>query len=129
MVDQAVSILAWALAAMFLWAAGAKAIRPHQTRRSFEALGLAMPGVLAAAVPLLEGAISIALVLVPPWGGAAAFGLMAVFTTVLARVVRSGLVVSCACFGAATNAPVSKRTLIRNAVVLLASAAVAIFAS
>ena len=71
--------------------------------------------------------IAALLVLVPGWGGVAAFGLLAAFTAVLATVIRSGRVVRCACFGASDSDPVSRRHLIRNALLgLLALAAATI---
>jgi uncharacterized membrane protein YphA (DoxX/SURF4 family) len=113
------------LAGVLAVAGVAKLRHPAATARDFAALGLPAPEVLAGAVPAAELACAAALVLVPGWGGVAAFGLLAVFTADLAAVVRSGRVVSCACFGAASRAPVSARHLVRNGGLLVLALAAA----
>ena len=81
-------------------------------------MGLLAPGVLAWAVPAAELGAAGLLVVAPAWGGMSAFALLAAFTTVLVRVLRSGRAVSCNCFGGLSNRPISNRTLVRNAVLL-----------
>ena len=96
-------------------AAAAKVRRPAETAEDFRAMGLPAAGWLAVVVPAVEVACALALVVVPGWGGVAAFGLLALFTANLVVVLRSGRAVRCACFGAASRAPVSRRHLLRNA--------------
>ncbi len=102
------------LALVLAWAGVAKLRRPTATADDFAELGLPWPTRLAVAVPVIELVTAALLVVIPGWGGVAAFGLLAVFTANLAVVVRSGRVVSCACFGEASRAPVSSRQLARN---------------
>lgn len=120
-------VAALILAVVLVLAGVAKLRRPAETAEDFAGLGLPWPGPLATLVPLVEIGCAALLVLVPGWGGVAAFGLLAVFTAALAPVIRSGRVVSCACFGALDRGPVSGRHLVRNgALGLLALAAATI---
>ncbi len=112
------------LAAVLVVAAGAKLVRRGDTGRELESLGLVAPEVLAWLVPAAELGVAGLLVLVPVWGGMAAFALLVAFTTVLVRVLRSGRAVSCNCFGALSSRPISPTTLLRN-LALLALALVA----
>ena len=116
---------ALALAAVLAWAGVAKLRRPGATADDFAELGLPGAGLLSIAVPVAELVTAILLVLVPGWGGVVAFGLLAVFTANLAMVVRSGRLVSCACFGGSSRDPVSSRHLVRNLVLLAMAMAAA----
>jgi uncharacterized membrane protein YphA (DoxX/SURF4 family) len=117
---------AYALCLVLVAAAAAKLRRPAATAADLERLGLRWPRALARLVPATELGAAAALLLVPSWGGVASFALLAAFSTVLVRVVRSGQQVPCACFGATSSRPVSGRTLARNGVLLvLAAVAVA----
>jgi hypothetical protein len=102
------------LAVLLVWAATAKARRPDLTRESFARLGVRWPDAFATGVPVAEGLVAVLVVVWPPIGGAAAFGLLVAFTIVLARVIRSGAHVGCACFGSPRSAPVSWVDLARN---------------
>jgi len=113
------------LAAVFGLAAVAKARRPAETEREISELGLVAPRLLSRAIPVVELTVAAMLVVIPPWGGMAAFALLAAFTTVLVGVIRSGRVVSCACFGGASDQPVGHRTLLRNAVLMALALAAA----
>jgi hypothetical protein len=93
----------------------AKARRPDFTRDSFARLGVRWPDAFAAGVPMVEGLIALLLVVWPPVGGPAAFGLLVAFTIVLVRVIRSGSHAGCACFGSPRAAPVSWVDVVRNA--------------
>lgn len=115
---------ALALAVILVVAAGAKLARRGDTGRELESLGLIAPEVLAWLVPVAELAVALLLVVVPVWGGMAAFALLVAFTTVLVRVLRSGRTVSCNCFGALSSRPISPTTLLRN-LALLALALIA----
>lgn len=107
---------ALALAAVLAVAGRAKVGDLEGTARDFAELGLPWPRPLARVVPAAELATALALVVLPGWGGVAAFGLLAAFSANLYVVIRSGRVVSCACFGANDRAPVSVRHLVRNGV-------------
>ncbi len=109
----------WWLAAILVWVAISKVRDPAATRRSFTALGLRSPEVVALAVPVAEVVVAVALVLWPPFGGGAAIVLLAAFTVVLARVVISGAPVPCACFGATATSPVGWLDVVRNVGLLM----------
>lgn len=113
-----------ALAAIFIYASVAKLRARDATAEDFRSLGLPEPARWAILVPVLELAVASLLVVLPGWGGVAAFGLLAAFTANLALVLRSGRVAHCACFGGASTKPVSGRHLARN-VALLALALLA----
>ena len=114
------------LAAVLLRAAAAKLARPREAAGSFRALGLPAPSALARAVPVAELALAVALLGAPRAGGAGSLALLAAFTAVLGRAVRSGATTPCACFGASSADPVSAVEVVRNGLLaLLAVAALA----
>ncbi len=108
------------LAAVLVWAAGAKAVDRDATADAFGSLGLRAPARLAVAVPLGEVACAIALVVVPVIGGLASVFLLVAFTAVLVGVIRRGVPVGCACFGAVSSVdrPVSWGSVARNGVLI-----------
>lgn len=110
------------LAVTFAWAGAAKLGRPAETAAGFAALGLGRPATLARAVPPVELTLAVVLLAAPAAGGAAALVLLAGFSAALARALRRGVEVPCACFGRAGGPPVSWVELARNA--LLAALAV-----
>ena len=116
------------LAAVFVRAAVAKGVRPRDTAAGFAALGVPAPEAAARAVPAAELVLSVLLLAVPRPGGVAALVLLAVFSALLAGVVRRGVTVGCNCFGAARAGPVSGVDLLRNGL-LAALAAAALLAS
>lgn len=118
------SLLAIALALVLIAAGSAKFRSPSRTTADFAALGLPAPGLLARVVPAVEIGVAAALILVPGWGGVAAFGLLALFTALLVSLVRSGQIISCSCFGAVSDEPVSWVEVTRNAVLLTMAASV-----
>jgi len=118
---QGLAYLAALSLAGVLAVAGVAKLRDRTgTVGSFRALGL--PPGLATAVPVVELAVALGLVVVPSWSAAVALALLAAFTTFLARAVRDGVVAPCNCFGRAGSAPVSSVDLVRN--LLLAGVAV-----
>lgn len=119
---------ALALAALFGWAGAVKLAGRHTTVRTFEALGLRAPRALAVGVPLVELALAAGLAVAPGWAALAALAVLAGFTTILWRTLRSGTDVGCGCFGTTSRRPVSSVELVRNGV-LAAGAAVAAAAS
>lgn len=102
------------LAVVLAWAGAAKVVAPSETVASFAALGIPAPRALGRVVPVGELALAGALVAGLPGAAIAALALLAAFTAVLARVLRSGLRVVCSCFGAARREPVSSVDLARN---------------
>ena len=110
------------LAAVFALAGAAKLRRPSVTARSFADLGLPAPGQLAIAVPVVELALAVGLVVVPPVAAALALLLLVAFTAVLVSAIRSGKQVGCGCLGSTRNDPVSAVEIVRNG--MLAAAAV-----
>lgn len=113
------------VAGVLAWAGVAKWQRPRGTAASFAGLGLPAPQVLSRAVPVAELSVAAALVVAPRVGAGAALVLLAAFTLVLAAAVRRGAGVGCACFGstAAAARPVSGVELVRNAGLLVLTAA------
>lgn len=105
---------ALALAVIFGWAALAKLINHRSTRESFDELGLVAPRALSFVVPAAEMLTGILLVVAAPVGAVAAIFLLVCFTVILARALRSGLRVSCSCFGATARNDVSGVDLVRN---------------
>ena len=115
------STAATVLAVVLAVAAATKLRSPRQTADDFASLGLLHPELLARAVPVVELAVALGLVVVRPWGGVAATALMVAFTTVIARVLRNPEqfdAASCACFGGISHAPLSWRSLARNGMLL-----------
>ena len=115
------------LAGVLALASVAKFRMPDATAKDFAGLGLPRPAVLALFVPAVEMGCAALLIVLPGWGGVAAFGLLSLFTALLISVIRSGRVVTCACFGANDRDPISIRHVVRNgALGLLALAAATI---
>ncbi len=114
-------ILAVFLAVVFAWAAIGKLRDRAGTANQFADLGIPRPSAAVGAVAAAEFVVAMLLLAIPPWGAIAAFVLLVGFTTFLAGVVRSGSVVRCACFGALSEAPVSWRSLVRNAALMAAT--------
>ena len=110
------------LTIVFAWAGAAKLGSRPRTVRSFRALGL--PAVLATAVPIVELAIALGLLVRPAVTSLVAIALLVAFTVVLARAEGD---VPCACFGTARAEPVSWVELVRNS--MLIGVAVVIAAS
>ena len=111
------------LAIVFALAGGAKLRRPAVTAGSFADLGLPAPRELAVAVPVVELALAVGLVVVPPVAAALALLLLGAFTVVLVAAIRSGRgQAGCGCLGSTRTDPVSAVEIIRNG--MLAGAAV-----
>jgi uncharacterized membrane protein YphA (DoxX/SURF4 family) len=123
-VEAVAASTALLLAGVLAWAAVGKLRDPAGTREGFDRLGLPAPGALARAVPVAELAVAGLLVVAPPWGGTAAFVLLAGFTAYLVDLVRSGRSVPCGCFGSSGQRPVSAVELVRNGLLLLGAAVV-----
>jgi uncharacterized membrane protein YphA (DoxX/SURF4 family) len=107
-------VAALVLALVFLVAGLAKLRSPIDTRRALGALGLPRPDVLGVAVPVVELATALLLVLDPVTGGASAVALLAAFTTLLVGRLRAGHTEGCGCFGAWSTRPLSWADVVRN---------------
>jgi hypothetical protein len=109
---------------VFAWAARAKARDLPATARSFRALGLGRPYLVARGVIGAEAVTAVLLLTVPGIGAAAALVALAAFSVLLADRLARGSAVPCGCFGSTGTGPVSARDLARNAVLGVAAALV-----
>lgn len=115
-----VRLPAAALAAVFAVASAAKLRNRDDTAATFRSLELRQPERLAFVVPVAEVVAAVELMVMPVVGAAIALLLLAAFTVVLVRIVRRGVPVRCACFGAVTTqtGPVGWGSVVRNVVLL-----------
>jgi hypothetical protein len=116
-VTLAARVVAGILALALMWAAVAKAVSHEATADAFGSLGLRWPAGLSVVVPLAEVACAAALIVAPVVGAIAALFLLVAFSAVLVSVIRRGVPVSCACFGAVSaepDRPVSWGSVARN---------------
>ena len=111
------------VAAVFAVAGVAKLRDLRTTVEDFERLGLPNPEVFARLVPLAELAVAALLLIVPAAGAIAALVTLAFFTTFLVGRIRAGVTAPCACFGAASKAPLSGIEIARNIGLMVLSAA------
>ncbi len=111
------------LAVVFAGAGVAKLRRRATTARTFAALGLTSPGVLAVGVPSAELALAVGLVVAPAWAGIASLAVLAGFTTFLVQAMRRGDALACGCFGATRPTPVGGTEIVRNAALAVAATA------
>ncbi len=102
------------LAATLAWAALAKLKQPERTAEQFAALGLPSARLLSRLVPAAELVVAVLLLVVPGWGGLAAFVLLAAFTVVLVSAAGSPEPLACACFGSASDRPIGRGAVLRN---------------
>jgi hypothetical protein len=123
-----VEVCRWGLVLVFAASAIAKLRSPDVTLDQFTEIGIPAPEIARYALPAIEVAILLALILVKAWGGIAAFVLLTGFTTTLISIIRSGRTVGCACFGAVSNQPVAWGQVKRNAVFLVMALIVALAA-
>ena len=113
------------VAAVFAAAGAAKLRDLRATAADFERLGLPDAALFARIVPLAELAVAALLLIVPAGGAIAALVTLAFFTTFLVGRLRAGVRVPCACFGAASKAPLSGVEIARNGgLIVLAAVAV-----
>lgn len=119
------TVAALLLAGVFVAAAVTKLRDLEGTRAGFVDLGLPQPQVLALLVPALELVVVILLLVVPGWGGVAAFALLAAFTVVLWVTISSGKLVPCRCFGGTSEEPVSWVQVVRNLWLMILAAVAA----
>jgi len=115
-------VAAVVVAAVFAAAAAAKLRDLRATATDFDRLGLPSPDVFARAVPLAEVGVVALLLIVPAGGAVAALVTLAFFTTFLVGRLRAGVTAPCACFGAASKAPLSGIEIARNGGLMVLSA-------
>jgi hypothetical protein len=124
MTDGLAYLASIGLALVFAYSAAAKFRDGHATRRAMNAVGMRGGGVTARALPVIEAAIALTLLVRPNAGGFAAIVLLSVFTVFIAYLLLRKIDVSCGCFGANATKTVSSTDVIRN-VMLMAVAAIA----
>ncbi|MBX7068265.1 MAG: DoxX family membrane protein [Microthrixaceae bacterium] len=111
------------LLAVVFWNAGSGKLRdPSRVATEFEQMGIRSPETAAKVLPFVEFGTAVLLVAVPWVGAAVSLALLVGFTVILIRVVRSGAIVPCACFGASSTRPVSVVDLVRNGLLMVAAA-------
>ena len=128
LLDIVLQVCRWGLVLVFLASAIAKLRSPDVTLNQFTELGIPAPEIARYALPAIEIAVVIALIVATPWGGVAAFVLLTGFTTMLVSIIRSGRTVGCACFGGVSNEPVAWGQVKRNGVFLAMALLVALAA-
>lgn len=125
----AAAAVAGAAALMFVYAATGKLLAAGALRDALLASGMTPTWSrrLAAVVPCLELGLAAGLLFEAHRGVwlSLAAGLLVVFTVWMARVLRSGSPVGCACFGASQR-PIRRRDLARNGALTAAIAAAAL---
>lgn len=129
---KATSIVQWALrlglGGLFVYTGAIKLADPNAFALEIHNYQLfpSLAPVLAAALPVVELTIGLALVAGPrPWLRAGALScllLMVVFTAAVGSAVARGINISCGCFGAGSS-PVTLVTVARDVALLAASAA------
>jgi hypothetical protein len=106
------------LAATFGLSAGTKLADRPGFARALRDFGLPWSDVLSWALPVLEGGLALALVLVPgvAWPAFLAVAVLALFTGAVVANLISGRPAPCPCFGPPTAGarPVSAATVARN---------------
>ncbi|MEP6477978.1 MAG: MauE/DoxX family redox-associated membrane protein [Rhodoglobus sp.] len=125
--------VATGLIAVVLLASGIAKVRtPGRTVDAMAALGVPgffRRGWIAALLPVVEIVVGGVLLLAPGLlrllAALAATVMMLVFIALIGKVVASGEDVSCECFGALSRDPVDRWTLVRNVLLLVASAVAA----
>ena len=126
----AVSFSQLVLTVVFTVAAVAKLGDLPRTRRAVESFGVPSRLAPAVAVLLPVAELAVAAALLPAatarWGALAAIALLLVFSVATVRVLRRGATVDCNCFGGLAQTEVGRGTLLRNALLGLLAAFVAI---
>ncbi len=110
------------LAGVFGGAALAKWRDLPGTARAMAAFGLPRPWLVARAVPGVEAALALGLVLTPAGSGVLALALLAAFTVLLVTRLRGGEAgVPCGCFGGWGRSALSWVDVVRNGTLLVAA--------
>lgn len=118
------------LAAVFALAAIGKLLDLEGSRRALGEFGVPARAARLAgvALPIAELTVAIALLVLPlaRWGAAGALLLLLVFVGGVARALSRGQAPDCHCFGQIHSEPAGRSALIRNAVLAVAAAFVAV---
>lgn len=112
-------VAALVLGAVFAWSSAAKLMMGRRWPESLRRLEL--PTLVAWPLVGIEFALAVALVAVDSWRRSAAtvaVVLLALMTAVLVDRLRRGVRPPCACFGGASQRPLSWREPVRNFVLL-----------
>ncbi|MHB8657943.1 MAG: redoxin domain-containing protein [Solirubrobacteraceae bacterium] len=107
------------LAVVFLLAGVAKLFDLPGSRRAVRAFGVpeGLAGAVATALPILELAVGVALVLPGSssrWAAGIGAGLMFLFAAAITRAIVRGEAPDCHCFGQLHSAPAGPAALVRN---------------
>ncbi|BDT93212.1 MULTISPECIES: MauE/DoxX family redox-associated membrane protein [Nocardia] len=118
LIEYGVWVARLGLAVVFGLSAWGKLADRSATRQAVGDFGVPLRWVpaVAWALSIAEAIIAVA-VLIPGVSGVAALSvlvLLAVFTAVIARLLRRGEHPSCSCFGAASATPIGPKILVRN---------------
>lgn len=123
---QAFQVLGALLVALTMAASGiGKLSDPSGTAAGFSSLKVPKflsPPLVVRALPWVEMAIAVGVLLPGPLGWIALLGALALFVAywvLVARALRSGEAADCNCFGAAASGKVTRLTLVRNTVLVL----------
>lgn len=112
--DQIASSAALLLAIVFAWSAVAKFRSPDATRQLLDTLDVPFPRMAGRALPLIEVALAVGLLVFQRPAAVAAIVVLIVFSLVLASIIRRGVEIECGCFGSSSTEPVSVIDLVRN---------------
>jgi len=120
-----VSTAAVVIVAMVFAVAGWTKLRnPKQTGADFKSLGLPLAQPLARIIPVVELVVAVGLILQPRIA-LVAVALLLLFTLVLGRALRQGSPIHCSCFGSLNREPITRATLVRNALLIALAASAA----
>jgi hypothetical protein len=128
-VTFAVSFSQLLLFTVFAVAGIAKLADQAGTRRAIEAFGVGprLAPISALLLPVAELAIAVLLLTASaPWGGAAAVLILLVFSAAIARSLHRGSTPDCNCFGGLSQTEVGRGTLLRNLILAVLAALVAV---
>ncbi|MFB7719573.1 peroxiredoxin family protein [Nocardia sp. NPDC056100] len=107
-------------ATVFGWAGTAKLLEPSGTREAVGQFGVSDRWVPTVIWTLPAAELMVALALLPSWtavpAAIVALGLLALFSLLVARLLRRGERPSCSCFGSSSTQAIGPKTLVRNAI-------------
>jgi hypothetical protein len=128
-VTFAVSLSQLLLSIVFAVAGIAKLADQAGTRRAIGEFGVAprLAPIGALLLPMAELTVAVLLLTASaPWGGAAAVLILLVFSAAIARSLHRGSAPDCNCFGGLSQAEVGRGTLLRNLILAVLAALVAV---
>lgn len=122
LIEYGVWVLRLTLGAVFGLSAAGKFADPAGTRKAVGEFGIPIrwAPTVGWVLPGVEAVVAAAILL--PWTALGAvllaLTLLLVFTGTVVQLLRRGEHPACSCFGAASTAPIGRRTVIRNAVLI-----------